>query len=82
MYTLLVHHVACAHVSSVIKAVLNYASLSASRLPSPSSVSAWNVERLRLAQQQIAEQVSLQKNLCLQTDETSKYGSKIMSIRA
>ena len=63
-------------LSLSIKAVLEMADLSANRLPSTTTVNHMNIQRLILSQKQLAEEVSVEKDTTLETDETSKYGQK------
>ena len=50
------------------------------KLPSVSTVNNMNVQRLILAQTQVAEELSQRKSTCLLSDETDKYGNKIQRL--
>ena len=77
------HHVGSAHISFVIKAVLeNMTGMSCTSLPSRSTIQGWNITRLALAQRQLAEEFSSKKNTTLCSDETSKYGAKVIGYHA
>ena len=79
VYALLSHHVGSTHVRPVIAAVLQYASKQPSKLPSKSAISNWNIERLAIAQRQLSEELESRENLCLYSDETSKFGQRYMT---
>lgn len=78
VYKLLGLHVSSTQVSATVSAVLEFAGLNCERLPRRSTVSNWNVERLALAQMQIAEELPAQADTTLYSDETSKFGHRYM----
>lgn len=78
VYELLKLNVSASKVGNVIKAVLKIVGIEPNRIPSKSTVLEMNLQRLCLSQQQLAEVFSKKDNICLMTDETSKFGSKFM----
>ena len=60
------------------QAVLKLADMTACHIPSNAIVLNYNVARLVLAQRQLGEDLSREKNTTLLTDETSKFGDKYM----
>ena len=82
VYNLLEHNVATGSVGPVIDACLKLADLSASRLQSRSTVANMNVQRLLLAQKQLSEEFVAKENVCLLSDETSKYGIRYQGYHA
>lgn len=77
VYELLSSNVTTSKVSPVIKSVLNLAGLQPNRLPCTSTVNNMNIQRLILCQKQLCEILPEKKNMCLLSDETSKFGKKI-----
>jgi hypothetical protein len=65
-----------------MKCVLDFAGVSVGDLPSKSTVSEWHVARLILSQNQLKEKLSSGDNLCLMSDETSKFGIKYQGYHA
>ena len=76
VHSLLENHVSTARVAPVIEACLKLGGKTANKLPSATTVNNMNVQRLVLAQKQLAEEVSTKEHLTIETDETSKYGTK------
>ena len=70
VYELLNNNVTTSRVSHVITTVLKLVGMR----PSVSTVNNMNVQRLILAQTQLAEELIHRKSTCLLSDETSKYG--------
>ena len=62
-------------VSPCIGHVLHFAGIEPNKLPSPTTIRTMNAQRLVLAQKQLQE-FRDKENTTLETDETSKYGSK------
>ena len=77
VYELLSNHVSSSRVSKVIEAVLKLAGKKANHLPSTTTVQKMNLQRLVLSQKQLGDLVN-EKHISLYTDETSKYGNKVM----
>jgi len=77
VYQLLEHHVSATQMSDVIQSVLSLAGKQADRLPSASTVLNMNIQRLAIAQKQLAEIGREKKHTSLYTDETSKFGTKV-----
>ncbi|XP_053385391.1 uncharacterized protein LOC123527298 [Mercenaria mercenaria] len=77
VYSLLNSHVSTENVSKVIESVLKLVNITPNKLPSPSTINNWNIERGILAKKHLSsEYVSEQENITLHTDEASKYGNK------
>ena len=77
VYTLLNHNVTTSKVSPVIEAVLKLVNLKAKKLPTTTTRNNMNIQRLILEQKQLSETLITNSNMCLLSDETSKYGQKI-----
>ena len=77
VYELLNLNVTSSKVSPVIQAVLKLVNLKPNKLPSVQTVNNMNIQRLILAQKQLGEVLPVKKNVCLLSDETSKFGKKI-----
>ena len=73
---LLTHNVPTSQVASVITSVLKLAHVTPSHVPVKSTVIDWNIMRLVLGQQQLAEELPQREYLGLLSDETSKFGNK------
>lgn len=58
------------------------AKITPNKVPSKSTILDFNLQRLCLAQKQIAEVFTKEKNTTLLTDETSNFGSKFMGYEA
>ena len=69
-------------VQAVINAVLSLVDKKANKLPARTTVIEMNLERLLLAQRQLADVFSPKQNTTLLTDETSKFGKKFMGYEA
>ncbi|XP_060574411.1 uncharacterized protein LOC132732081 [Ruditapes philippinarum] len=82
VYSLLQHNVSTTKIPLVIRDVLKLAKMDASHLPSKSTCNNMNIQRLHLAQQQIAEDLPAKMNTCLLSDETSKFGQKYEGFHA
>jgi len=82
IYELLEYNVSAGKVSNVIECVLKLVNIKANKLPCKSTVLNMNLQRLCLAQKQISECFSQEKNTTLLTDETSKFGTKYMGYEA
>ena len=82
IYELLQYNVSASKIPSVITCVLNLIKITPNQLPSKSTILDFNLQRLCLAQKQIAEVFSKEKNTTLLTDETSKFGNKFMGYEA
>lgn len=82
IYELLQCNVSASKLPSVITCVLNLVKITPNQLPSKSTILDFNLQRLCLAQKQIAEVFSKENNTTLLTDETSKFGSKFMGYEA
>ncbi|CAG2220930.1 unnamed protein product [Mytilus edulis] len=76
VYQLLNNNVTTSRVGPVITTVLKLVGMRPNKLPSVSTVNNMNVQRLILAQTQLAEELSQKNSTCLLSDETSKYGTK------
>ena len=75
VHLLLKHNVATNHIGDVLTEVLKLAGKTANRVPSETTARRMNVQRLVLAQKQVAQELP-SKTTTIETDETSKYGSK------
>ncbi|XP_060765350.1 uncharacterized protein LOC132873624 [Neoarius graeffei] len=71
-------HISSTNISSTINAVLEFAGLRCERLPARATVSEWNVERLAMAQIQLAEELPSQSDTTLYSDVTTKFGQRYM----
>ena len=79
VYDLLDNHVAITKVSSCITSVIsNLTGKTCERLPSKSTVENMNIQRVWVAQQQLATELPTKSDTTLYSDETSKYGEKVM----
>ena len=78
VYSLLENHVSAKNVGPVINNVLSLVNKKANKLPSVSTIHKMNLQRLVLSQKQIAEVVTEKPNTSIYTDETSKFGKKVM----
>lgn len=79
VYGLLEQHVSVARVSAVIDTVTtSLMKKRCTRLPSKTTVTNMNIQRLAVAQEQIAEEMASKEHTTLYSDETSKYGEKVM----
>lgn len=76
VHALLSENVATNRVGNVITEVLKLAGKTADRVPSQTTVRSMNIQRLLIAQKHVAEDLSSKKSTTIETDETSKYGSK------
>lgn len=76
VFELLNSNVTTSRISLAITSVLKFVGLKPNKLPSVSTIKNMNVQRLILAQTQLAEKLSEQQSTCLLSDETSKYGKK------
>eukprot|EP00057_Strongylocentrotus_purpuratus_P007736 XP_011662210.1 PREDICTED: uncharacterized protein LOC105437383 [Strongylocentrotus purpuratus] len=76
VFALLNHNVPSGKIGPVIESVLKLGGLKASNIPSKSTVTDWNIMRLIIAQNQLAEELPSQSSLGLLSDETSKFGQK------
>lgn len=74
--SLLTNNVAISRVGSVITDVLQLAGKVPNRVPGKDYVRKVNMSRLLVAQRQIAEELPAHDSTTIETDETSKYGSK------
>lgn len=77
VFGLLENHVGSEKVPAVMSNVLQLAGVTPTKLPSKSTVSNMNIQRLAVAQQQLAEEVAPKENLTLMSDEMSKLGKKM-----
>lgn len=77
VYALLNLNVTTSKVPHVIETVLKLVNLKPNKLPSFQTVNNMNIQRLLLAQKQVGEVLPDKDNLCLLSDETSKFGKKI-----
>jgi len=75
VYELLNYNVALHNVCNVIQSVLKSVNLTADKLPSPSTVANWSVERNLLSRKHVSS-LTDKENVTLFTDETSKYDHK------
>ncbi|XP_060570464.1 uncharacterized protein LOC132728810 [Ruditapes philippinarum] len=75
VYSLLNSHVTTENVSKVIESVLKLVNIFPNKLPSPSTINNWNIERGILVKKQLSS-VCEEQNTTLHSDETSKYGSR------
>jgi len=75
VYELLNYNVAVHNVCNVIQSVLKSVNLTADKLPSPSTVANWSVERNLLSRKHVSS-LTDKENVTLFTDETSKYDHK------
>ena len=75
IYSLLQHIVSTTKIPLVIRDVLKLVNIEASHSPCKRTCNNMNIQRLHLAHQ-IAEELSTRENICLLSDETSKYGQK------
>jgi hypothetical protein len=82
VFHLLDCNVSTGQVAGVMESVLNFAEVSFDDLPSKSTVNEWHVSRLILAQHQVRELLGPRQNLCLLSDETSKFGIKYQGFHA
>ena len=79
VYDLLDNHVAITKVTSCITSVIsNLTGKTCERLPSKSTVENMNIQRVCVAQQQLATELPTKSDTTLYSDETSKYGEKVM----
>lgn len=76
VFELVNNNVTKSRVGPVIETVLKIAGTKQNRVPSTSTVNNMNVQRLILAQAQIAEKLTQDDSFCLLSDETSKFGKK------
>jgi hypothetical protein len=76
VHTLLENHISTTRVGKVIEACLGMVGKKSNKLPSASTINNINIQRLVLSQKQLGEEVSAKENITLETDETSKYGTK------
>ena len=77
VYEWLNNNLTTSRVSPVIETVLKLACTKLNKVSSISTVNNMNVQRLILAQAQIAEKLTQDDDsFCLLSDETSKYGKK------
>jgi len=77
VFELLNNNVTTSRVGPVIETVLKLAGTKPNKVPSTSTVNNMNVQRLILAQAQIAEKLTQQDDsFCLLSDETTKFGKK------
>ena len=65
-----------------MKTVLKLAGREPTRVRSKSTVLAMSIQRLSLAQTQLAQELSEKEHTCLMTDETTKAGKKYMGYEA
>ena len=70
-------NVTTSKVAPVMEAVLKLVNLKANKLRSVFTINNMNIPRLMLAQKQLSESLPEKENLCLLSDETSKYGKKM-----
>ena len=82
VYKLLNYNVSFSNVSPVISSVLELIHCKANTLPSKSTINNMNVQKLALAQSQIAEELATENNMCLLSDETNKFGTKFEGMHA
>ena len=82
VFELLTNNVSCGKVASVIESVLRLAGRRANKLPGRTSIMEMNIQRLVLAQKQLAEVFAKQEDTTLITDETSKFGAAYMGYEA
>ncbi|XP_033731138.1 uncharacterized protein LOC117320739 [Pecten maximus] len=76
VHTLLCNHVSTTRISPVIEACLKLVGKTPNRLPSATTINNMNVQRLVLSQKQLSEEISKKENTTIETDETSKFGTK------
>ncbi|WAR05051.1 SPIN3-like protein, partial [Mya arenaria] len=69
-------------VSIVTITIFHIVQIKPNRLPSKSTVNNMNIQRLALSQKHIAEIFTPERNTCLLSDETNKFGKKIEGIHA
>ena len=82
VYSLLQSNVPSSSIAPVISAVLKLAKRKTTILPSRTTVNCMNVQRLIIAHKQAEEQFAKQKNTCLLSDETCKFGRKYQGMHA
>lgn len=70
------NHVSTTIVGPVIEACLKLVGKIPDRLPSATTINNMNIQRLVLAQNQLAESISQKENTTIETDETSKFGTQ------
>jgi len=75
VHSLLDNHVSTTRVGPVIEACLKLVGKIPDRLPSATTINNMNIQRLVLAQNQLAESISQKENTTIETDETSKFGT-------
>ncbi|KAH3835900.1 hypothetical protein DPMN_109268 [Dreissena polymorpha] len=73
VYELLDHHVAYSNIGPVIKSVLKLVNKKPERLPSPSTIENWSLERGLLAKKHLSVQ---SEHTTLYSDGASKFGCK------
>lgn len=76
VHTLLSNHVSTTRIGPVVKACLKMVGKVPDRLPSTTTVNNMNVQRLIISQKQLSEEISKKENTTIETDETSKFGTK------
>ena len=72
----LLSNVPTGQILNVIKSVLKLAGKETDNLPSKSTINEWNLMRLSISQQQLAEQLPQASHLGLLNYKTSKFGKK------
>ena len=77
VFELLGYNVSYQNVSPVINSVLQLVKMKPNKLPCKTTINNVNIERLALSQKHIAEELGPKENLCLLSDETNKFGTKI-----
>jgi hypothetical protein len=82
IFKLLDRNVSTSQIPHVMQTVLNFAGVECVELPRKSTINEWHVTRLILAQKQVAEALGIEQNLCLLSDETSKFGLKYQGYHA